>query len=89
MTIGRLRWLGHIFGLKRLDLYIQLTSIVSALQPWEGLGLLNNQSPVLPYIQLTLLKPDSSGPVGKPKLRWLGSVGEDLKKTDVRNWRRM
>jgi hypothetical protein len=60
MKIGRLRWLGHIFRLKRLD----------------------------PYIQVTVLKPESSGGVGKPKLRWLGSVGEDLKKMGVRNWRR-
>ena len=36
-----------------------------------------------PCRKLTLLKPESTLPVGKPKLRWLGSVEEDLKKTGV------
>jgi len=37
---------------------------------------------------LTLLKPDGTRSVGKPKLRWLESIEEDLEKMGVRNWRR-
>jgi hypothetical protein len=33
-------------------------------------------------------KPFATRRIGKPKLRWLDSVEEDLKKTGVRNWRR-
>jgi len=38
-------------------------------------------------IKLTLLKPEGTGRVGKPKLRWLESVGEHLKKMDLETWR--
>ena len=36
-----------------------------------------------PCRKLTILKPESTRPVGKPKLRWFGSVEEDLKKMGV------
>jgi hypothetical protein len=37
--------------------------------------------------KLTPLKPGGNVHVGKPNLRRLESVGEDLKKKGVRNWR--
>jgi len=38
--------------------------------------------------KLTLLKPEGTGRVGEPKLRWVESVQEDIIKIGVRNWRR-
>jgi hypothetical protein len=37
--------------------------------------------------KLTEWKPCSSMPVGKPTLRWIDQVEDDLKKMKVRNWR--
>ena len=37
--------------------------------------------------KLTEWEPCSSRPVGRPRLRWLEQVDEDLKKMKVRNWR--
>jgi len=37
--------------------------------------------------KLTEWEPCSSRPLGRPRLRWLDQVEEDLKKTKVRNWR--
>jgi hypothetical protein len=34
-------------------------------------------------------EPLLSRPVGKPRLRWLNQVEEDLKQIKVRNWREM
>lgn len=41
-----------------------------------------------PHRKLTLLKPEGTWHVGKSRLRWFESVGEDLKNTGIRNWRR-
>ena len=38
--------------------------------------------------KLTEWKPYSSRPVGRPRLRWLDQVEDDLKKMKVRNWRK-
>jgi len=32
-------------------------------------------------------EPRLSRPVGRPRLRWLDQIEEDLKKTKVKNWR--
>ena len=42
-----------------------------------------------PCEKLTLIEPEGTQRLGKPKLRWLASVEEDQKNTGVRNWRRM
>jgi hypothetical protein len=41
-----------------------------------------------PCRRLTLFKPEGTRRIGKPKLRWLDSVEENLKNMDVKNWRR-
>jgi hypothetical protein len=41
-----------------------------------------------PCRKLTLHKPQSIRRVGRPAVRWLDSVEEDLKATDLRKWRR-
>ncbi|PSN34622.1 hypothetical protein C0J52_24194 [Blattella germanica] len=38
--------------------------------------------------KLTLLKPEGSRRVGRPKLRWMGGIEEDLRKLGTRAWRR-
>jgi hypothetical protein len=52
------------------------------------LGQLFRMHEVDPCRKLTLIKPEGTRRVGKPKLRWLESAEGDLK-MGVRNWRRM
>lgn len=40
-----------------------------------------------PCRNLTLLEPEGTRQVGKLRLRWFGSVEEDLNNMGVRNWR--
>jgi len=40
-----------------------------------------------PCRKLTLLKPEGTRHVRKPKLSWPDSIEEDLKNMGVRNWR--
>jgi hypothetical protein len=39
-----------------------------------------------PCRKLTVLKPEGTQRIGKPKLKWLESVEEDLKNMGVRKW---
>ncbi|PSN40674.1 hypothetical protein C0J52_19427 [Blattella germanica] len=41
-----------------------------------------------PVIKLTLLKPEGSRRVGRPKLRWMNGIEEDLRKLGSRTRRR-
>jgi hypothetical protein len=43
--------------------------------------------PLRTVTKLTESEPCSSRPAGKPRLRWIDKVVEDLKKMKVRNWR--
>jgi len=40
-----------------------------------------------PCIKFTVLKPEGTRRVGKPKVRWFESIEEELKKMGLRNWR--
>jgi hypothetical protein len=40
-----------------------------------------------PSRNLTPLKPEGTWRLGKPKLKWLESVEEDIKNMGMRNWR--
>ena len=52
------------------------------------LGHLFRMQEVDPCRKLTVLEPEGTRRVEKPKMKWLESVEEDLKKMGVRNWRR-
>jgi hypothetical protein len=41
-----------------------------------------------PIKKLTLLKPDGCRRVGRPKLRWMDGIKDDLRVLSVRGWRR-
>jgi len=51
------------------------------------LGQLFRMQELDPCRKLTVLKPEGTRSLRKPKSRWLGSV-EDLKNMGMRNWRR-
>ena len=52
------------------------------------LGHLCKMEELDPCRKFTVLKPEGTGHVGKPELRWLESVEEDRKNKGVSNWRR-
>jgi hypothetical protein len=52
VKIGRLRWLGQLFRMHKMD----------------------------PCRKLIVLKPEGTRRIGKPKVRWLKSIEEDLQK---------
>jgi len=52
----------------------------------KWLGQLCRMQELEPCRKLTLLKAESTRRVGKPKLRWLQSAEEDLKKMGVAYW---
>jgi hypothetical protein len=54
----------------------------------KWLGQLTRMQEVDPCSKLTLLEPEGTRRVGKPKMWWLEAVEEDLKYVGVRNWRR-
>jgi len=55
----------------------------------KWLGHLFRMQEIDPRRKHTLLKPEcTTRHVGNPVLRWLESVGEDLKNMGVKNWRR-
>ena len=41
-----------------------------------------------PVKKITLLRPEGSRGAGRPKVRWLDGVEEDLKTLGIRGWRR-
>ena len=53
----------------------------------KWLGHLFRMQELDPSRNLTPLKPEGTRRVGKPKLKWLESVEEDLKNVGMRNWR--
>jgi hypothetical protein len=51
------------------------------------LGHLCRRQELDPYRKITLLQPEGTRRVRKPKSMWLDSVQEVIKKMGVRNWR--
>jgi hypothetical protein len=71
-------------------LYDKLETVeVMKIGRLRWLGRLYRLQEIYPCGTFTLLKPEGTRRVGKPKLRWLESAAEDLKKVGVRNWRRV
>jgi len=62
---------------------------VTKIGRMRWLGHLCRMQEMDPCGKLTLTKPEDPRRLGKPKLRWIALVEEDLKKMAVRNWRRM
>jgi len=75
---------------EELQILIKKKTIVRFIK-WQRLRWathVNRMDTIRTVKKLTEWEPCSSRPVGRPRLRWLEQVEEDLKKVKVRNWRK-
>jgi hypothetical protein len=68
--------------------HVNYTTNVIKIGRFKWLGHLFRMQELDPCRKRTVRKAKGSRRVGRPKLRWLESGEEDVKKMDMRNWRR-